>query len=184
MERNRYINAIENINIYYLRCDPPRSKITGRTKHFLNAFGEHLIVEEVDAALTHACHFFNCEMIDYTVAPLYPDSRLALPAHQWLIEFKQTPSDLTEFAVKVDEKLQLLNEDYSAHRSEGAGMLLPEIVALPSGTFYEVMKRQCKLGGQNKVSRLQNNRELADIVLQVSDSLGSACKSPASADTK
>jgi hypothetical protein len=86
--------------------------------------------------------------------------------------------------VKVDEKLQLLNDDYSAHRGGGAGMLLPEIVALPRGTFYEVMKRQGKLGGQNKVPRLQNNRELADLVLQVSDSLGGTCKSPAGADTK
>lgn len=170
--------------IRFTNLKPHKIRITGRIKHFLNAFGEHLIVEEVDAALAHACQFFNCEMIDYTVAPLYPDSRLALPAHQWLIEFKQTPADLAEFAEKVDEKLQLLNEDYSAHRGGGAGMLLPEIVALPRGAFYEVMKRRGKLGGQNKVPRLQNNRELADLVLHVSDSLGGACKSPAGADTK
>jgi len=170
--------------VRFTNLKPHKIRITGRTKHFLNAFGEHLIVEEVDAALTHACQFFNCEMIDYTVAPLYPEGRLILPAHQWLVEFKQTPEDLTEFAVKVDEKLQLLNEDYSAYRGGGAGMLLPEIVALPRGTFYEVMKRQGKLGGQNKVPRLQNNRDLADLVLQVSYSLGSACKSPASSDTK
>ncbi len=168
--------------IRFTSLSPHKIRVTGRVKHFLNAFGEHLIVEEADAAMAHACQYFNCEMVDYTVAPLYPGNKQLLPAHQWLVEFKQPPPDLTGFAKMVDEKLQSKNDDYSDHRSDGAGMLLPEIIALPQGAFYETMKRKGKLGGQNKIPRLQNNRKLAELVLLVSEGFRGICKSSADAE--
>lgn len=153
---------------------PHKLKVTGRTKHFLSAFGEHLIVQDVDTALSHACEVMGEEIVDYTVAPLYPEGKRKLPAHQWLIEFRRPPRALERFAVEADKKLREVNEDYAAHRSGGAGMLLPEFVAVAKGTFYEVMKRKGKLGGQNKVPRLQNKRDWAESALAVCEDLGGA----------
>jgi hypothetical protein len=168
--------------VRFTGLEPHTIRITGRTRHFLSAFGEHLIVEEVEDALSRACTAFDADIQDYTVAPLYPEAERRVPAHQWLIEFRSLPGDLAAFARRVDERVRERNDDYAAHRS-GAGMLVPEVVALPKGCIYEVMKRRGKLGGQNKLPRLQNNRELADLVLGVCEELGGPVRvAPAAED--
>jgi len=150
---------------------PHRLRVTGRTEQFLSAFGEHLSVEDAEVAVTRAAEATGAEITDYTAAPLYPE-RDEKPAHQWLIEFRSAPADLGRFAAALDGALQENNEDYAAHREGGAGMRLPLVVAVPPGTFYETMKRRGRLGGQNKVPRLSNSRELPDLVLEVAAEVG------------
>ena len=149
---------------------PHRIRVTGRTAHFLSAFGEHLIVEEADAAMTEACRATGAEIQDYHVAPVYPSAEEARPMHQWLVEFIKEPPDRSAFVALLDEHLQKLNEDYAAHRQGDAGMRPPELAALPSGTFYAAMKELGKLGGQHKAPRLKNDREFAEILLKANRS--------------
>ena len=144
---------------------PHRIRITGRTAHFLNAFGEHLIVEEADTAMTEACRATGAEIQDYHLAPLYPTPEEARPTHQWLVEFVKEPPDRAMFVVLLDEHLRKQNDDYAAHRRGDVGMRSPELAGLPAGTFYAAMKQLGKLGGQHKAPRLKNNREFADVLL-------------------
>ena len=146
---------------------PHRLRITGRTKQFLNAFGEHVIVEEVEEAIAEACKATGAEVQEFHIAPLFPERGVSRPVHQWLIEFKRPPADALTFRDVADGVLQRRNDDYAAHRRSNAGMLPPEIHPLPAGTFFETMKSLGKLGGQHKVPRLANDRNFAESLLQV-----------------
>jgi hypothetical protein len=142
--------------VRFVSLNPPRLIVTGRIGNFLSAFGEHLIVEEAEDAISYACEKTNSEIEEFTAAPFYPRNRKELPYHQWLIEFIKNPADPEEFARCLDERLRERNEDYDAHRGRDVSIGRPRIVELRKGAFYDWMKSEGKLGGQHKVPRLKN----------------------------
>lgn len=151
--------------IKFTSLNPFRIKITGRTKHFINAFGEELIIENAETAIAVACKATHSEMINFTAAPLYIADKTKA-AHEWIIEFTKPPDDISLFAQLLDQHLQLLNSDYEAKRYKDYVLQLPIIHVAPLGTFYEWMKHRDKLGAQNKVPRLANNRIYLEDILE------------------
>lgn len=145
---------------------PFKIKISGRTKHFINAFGEELIVENAEKALKIACDKTDSEINDYTAGPVFM-SNDETGTHQWLIEFEKQPENMEYFTIMLDNALQSLNSDYEAKRYKDSVLRLPKIDVLPKGTFYKWMKEKGKLGGQNKVPRLSNNRKYIEELLQI-----------------
>ena len=136
-------------------------KITGRTKHFINAFGEEIVIDNAETALAKACAETGAVISDYTAAPVYFDEN-SNGAHEWLIEFETQPSSLEKFTEILDNTLKQVNSDYEAKRSYNLSLGMPKVVALPQGTFFNWLKSKGKLGGQNKVPRLCNNRNYVD----------------------
>ncbi len=151
--------------IAFTSLNPHRIKITGRTAHFINAFGEELIIDNAEKALAEACLHSGAVIRDYTGAPVYFSDRQS-GAHEWLIEFANPPADLHDFTVYFDEALKRQNSDYEAKRYKDKILRQPIIRNLPDGTFYNWMKSREKLGGQHKVPRLANNRNYIDDILQ------------------
>jgi GH3 auxin-responsive promoter len=145
---------------------PFKIKITGRTKHFINAFGEELIVENAEKSLQIACKKTQAQINDYTAGPVFMSNDEA-GAHQWLIEFDKEPENIEYFTILLDNALKSLNSDYEAKRYKDAVLRLPQINILPKGTFYKWMKEKGKLGGQNKVPRLSNNRKYIEELLEL-----------------
>ncbi len=137
---------------------PLRIKISGRTKHFINAFGEELIVENAEKAITQACDQTGAVILDYTAGPVYMEGGKS-GCHEWAIEFIKEPIDNQAFMEILDDNLRQLNSDYDAKRYRDMVLVNLKMQVLPKGTFYEWMRRRGKLGGQNKVPRLSNNRE-------------------------
>jgi hypothetical protein len=150
--------------VRFTSTDPPRLVVTGRTKHFLSAFGEHLIVEEAEEAVRTACERTGARVLDFTAAPVFPEESGELPRHEWLVEFETPPDDLEAFGRILDGRLAELNADYAVHRRDDASLLPPLVTPLRPGSFYDFMKARGKLGGQNKVPRLKNDREFVDIL--------------------
>jgi hypothetical protein len=140
---------------------PYRIKISGRTKHFINAFGEELIIENAEKAISVACIQTNSEIKDYTAAPAYMEGGKK-GSHEWVVEFSKAPKDLRIFVEILDRTLREVNSDYDAKRSYDLVLELPQVLAAPKGTFYAWMRARGKLGGQHKVPRLSNNREFID----------------------
>jgi hypothetical protein len=143
---------------------PYRIKISGRTKHFINAFGEEVIIENADTAIAHACERTNAVIDNYTAAPIYLE-KSKRGGHEWIIEFKRQPDSLEKFTVALDEMLRKVNSDYDAKRAHNIALVAPKIHSVVEGTFYNWMKKRGKLGGQNKVPRLSNSREYLDDIL-------------------
>lgn len=143
---------------------PFRIKVTGRTKHFINAFGEELIVDNTDNAFAIACEKTGAKLNEYSGAPIYMTGS-ATGGHQWLIEFYTPPNDMGVFAKVFDDALKNINSDYEAKRTNNLTVQFPEFNVLPSGTFYAWLKGKNKLGGQNKVPRLSNNRTIIEEIL-------------------
>jgi hypothetical protein len=143
---------------------PFRFQITGRTKSFINAFGEELIVDNAERAIAFACEETKAVLKDYTAAPVYmqflEDAHKG--QHEWLVEFTQDPTDLELFSVKLDEYLRKINSDYDAKRTKDIALLGPKINVLPAGTFDNWLKSKGKFGGQHKVPRLSNDRLIID----------------------
>ena len=152
--------------IRFTSLNPYRIKVTGRTKHHINVFGEELMVENTDTALAKTCKTFNCEMVDYTVAPIFMTNNQK-GAHEWMVEFKNPPEDIAKFTQVLDENIQALNSDYEAKRYNNM-TLNPLVlhVARPH-LFYDWLKQQDKLGGQHKVPRLSNERTYLERLLQL-----------------
>ena len=152
--------------IRFTSLNPYRIKVTGRTKHHINVFGEELMVENTDTALAKTCKTFNCEMVDYTVAPIFMTNNQK-GAHEWMVEFKNPPEDIAKFTQALDENIQALNSDYEAKRFNNM-TLNPLVlhVARPH-LFYDWLKQQDKLGGQHKVPRLSNERTYLERLLQL-----------------
>jgi hypothetical protein len=150
--------------IKFTSTKPYRLKITGRTKHFINAFGEELMIENADNAISKTCKNLNANIVDYTAAPIYI-SETQKGGHEWLIEFDKMPENLTEFTLNLDNHLKENNSDYEAKRYKDMAMQLPKIHALPKGTFSNWLKNKQKLGGQHKVPRLSNNRDILEEIL-------------------
>ena len=148
---------------------PHRIKITGRTKHFINAFGEEVMVGNTDTAIQKACEATGAHMIDYTVAPIFMEQGKQ-GSHEWVIEFEKEPNSIKDFETILDKTLREVNSDYDAKRFKDIAVGPPVVRVVPIGTFYEWMKSRNRLGGQNKVPRLCNTREYIDDVLKYTHS--------------
>lgn len=147
--------------IEFTSTDPYLFRITGRTKQFINAFGEELIVDNADRALKEACILTNSKLLEYTAAPVYFGNNSS-GAHEWFIEFEKRPEDIEVFAKLLDDSLKKLNSDYEAKRSYDLSLGKPIVRVLESGDFYRWMEHRERIGGQNKVPKLSNNRNYVD----------------------
>lgn len=152
--------------VRFVSTDPYRLVVTGRVKHFISAFGEHVIAEEVEKALAAASRLVHAEVIEFTVAPQVSPPEGGLPYHEWFIEFGKQPENLEKFRLAIDESLQRQNIYY---RDLIAGHILQplRIRPLAKDTFITYMRNEGKLGGQNKVPRLSNDRALVDGLAQL-----------------
>lgn len=151
--------------VEFTSVNPYRIKITGRTKSYINAFGEELIVDNAEKALSIACNRCHCTILDYTAAPVYLEENQR-GAHEWLIEFETQPQSLSFFTEIFDNALKSLNSDYEAKRYHNMILGEPIIRIVPPNTFYNWLKSKGKLGGQHKVPRLYNDRKYVDEILQ------------------
>lgn len=145
---------------------PYKFIITGRTKYFINAFGEELIMDNAEKGLAYACEQTGAEIKEYTAAPVYMDSK-AKCRHQWLIEFVKTPKDMKKFAHILDKRLQELNSDYEAKRFHDITLQHLEIVVARPDLFNDWLKMKGKLGGQHKIPRLSNSRKVIEELLEL-----------------
>lgn len=147
--------------VRFVSTDPYRLVVSGRTKHFISAFGEHVIGEEVEYAMLQAARQHHAHIIEFTVAPKVETEGGETPYHEWFVEFEHEPEDMTAFAKTIDNHLRQKNSYYED--LVGGGILQPlKIRSMQSHAFIEYMKSQGKLGGQNKVPRLSNDRKIAD----------------------
>jgi hypothetical protein len=153
--------------IKFTNLKPYRIKVTGRTKHFINVFGEELVIENAEDALEAACNKTNASVIDYTVAPIFM-SEEGSGAHEWLIEFKKVPKDIEAFTLHLDKALKQLNSDYEAKRYMDMTIGLPRVHQAEKGLFYQWLKNKNKLGGQHKVPRLSNQRDYIEELMAMS----------------
>ena len=145
---------------------PYKFIITGRTKSFINAFGEELIQDNAEQGLAYACDQTGAQVLEYTAAPVYMDEN-AKCRHQWLIEFSKEPDDLQRFSDLLDRRLQEINSDYEAKRFHDVTLQHLEVVKARTGLFNDWMKAKGKLGGQHKVPRLSNSRKNMDELLEM-----------------
>jgi hypothetical protein len=148
--------------VRFVQRDPLRLVITGRVRHYVNAFGENVIVEEIERALVGACRRPEADVAEFTVAPRYPSAGEPRGGHEWLIEFRVPPLEGDEFVRVLDETLQALNADDRTQRKASVGMLPPRVTPLAPGAFHRWLRRAGKLGDQHKVPRATNDRTLAD----------------------
>ncbi len=144
---------------------PYKIRITGRTKLFINAFGEEVILDNAEKAVQAACRATGAAVADYTAGPVYMDGR-AKGAHEWLIEFSREPENIALFAEVLDKTLQQVNSDYEAKRFKDTTLQAPVVRSMPKGTFYRWMAARGKLGGQHKVPRLYNDRRYIEQLLE------------------
>ena len=152
--------------VKFTSLKPYRIKITGRTKHFINVFGEELIIENTEEALKIACSECNAEIMEYTVAPIFMDENTK-GCHEWIIEFKKDPECFNTFSKTLDQALQKINSDYEAKRHKNMALDFPKIHNSRKNLFYDWLKSKEKLGGQHKIPRLSNDRKLIDELLQL-----------------
>lgn len=145
---------------------PYKIKITGRTRHFINAFGEEVIVNNAETALQAACEATGARIAEYTAGPVYMTGQ-SKGSHQWIVEFSVPPADTERFADELDRALQQVNSDYEAKRFKDTTLLRPTLTVAPEGTFYRWMKERGKVGGQNKVPRLYNDRTYIDQLIRL-----------------
>ena len=152
--------------IRFTSLSPYRIKVTGRTKHHINVFGEELMVENTDTALTKTCKEFHCEITDYTVAPIFMSDKQK-GAHEWIIEFKTKPDNIENFRKALDENLQQVNSDYEAKRYNNMTLNPLVLNVAREQLFYDWLKQQDKLGGQHKIPRLSNERNYLESLLSL-----------------
>jgi hypothetical protein len=152
--------------VIFTSINPYKIKVSGRLKHYINAFGEEVIVDNTDKAIAIACEKTNAMVSDYTAAPIYFSAN-ANGAHEWLIEFEKEPNNITAFTYELDNALKDINSDYEAKRHKDIALRLPIVHVLPKGTFNEWLKSKGKLGGQHKVPRLSNDRIILEEVLAI-----------------
>jgi hypothetical protein len=152
--------------IMFTSLTPHKIIVTGRTKHFINAFGEELIIDNADKALMVACQATGAMIHEYTAAPVYMKTNTK-GCHEWCIEFEKEPDSLKKFISVLDQTLMNLNSDYEAKRYNNTTLDLPVLTNLKKGTFYKWFSEKGKLGGQNKIPRLSNDRKYADELLKL-----------------
>jgi hypothetical protein len=153
--------------VQFTSLNPFRFKITGRTTHFINAFGEEVIVDNADKAINNACKKTGANYISYTAAPIFLEKDNSKACHEWVIEFTTLPSDLELFGEVLDETLKSLNSDYETKRTNDLILKKPKIHVAKPGTFIKWLENNNKLGGQHKVPHLQNNRKIIEEVLSL-----------------
>ena len=154
--------------IKFTSLNPHRIKITGRTKHFINTFGEELIIDNTEEAIKKACLETNAVVIEYTVAPIFMDGHKS-GGHEWMIEFSEIPANLHHFSAVIDDTLKSINSDYEAKRYLNMTLDFPKINVAPKNLFYDWLKQKGKLGGQNKIPRLSNSREFMEELLKLKE---------------
>jgi len=152
--------------VQFTSLKPYKIKVSGRLKHYMNAFGEEVIVDNTDQAIAIACEKTGAVVNDYTAAPIF-FSNNSNGAHEWLIEFDKAPASLEQFTEALDAALKTLNSDYEAKRYKDIALRLPVLHALKNGVFNEWLKSKGKLGGQHKVPRLSNERSLLEEILSM-----------------
>ena len=152
--------------VQFTSTNPYKFIISGRTKHFINAFGEELIVDNAEKGLAYACEQTGAEVLEYTAAPVFMDQN-AKCRHQWLIEFSRPPQDLRQFTALLDKRLQEINSDYEAKRYKDITLQPLEIIEARHNLFNDWLKLHGKLGGQHKVPRLSNSRETIEQLLKL-----------------
>jgi GH3 auxin-responsive promoter len=152
--------------IQFTSLNPYKIKITGRLKHYINAFGEELIVDNSDQAIAWASEKTHAVVNDYTAAPVYFSDN-SNGAHEWLIEFENEPDDFNRFVTELDDRLKQLNSDYEAKRHKDIALRPPIVHRLPQGTFTNWLRSKGKLGGQHKVPRLSNERSTLEEILSL-----------------
>jgi hypothetical protein len=152
--------------IQFVSTVPYRVKVTGRLKHFINAFGEELMVDNSDAAIAVACEKTGAIVNEYTAAPVYFSAK-GNGAHEWLIEFEKPPASLDIFTQELDRALQNINSDYEAKRYKDIALHLPLVRSIDKGSFHRWLQQKGKLGGQHKVPRLSNDRKIIDVILSL-----------------
>ena len=152
--------------VQFTSLSPFRIKITGRTKHFINAFGEEMIIDNAENALAKACSVTAAKIKDYTACPIYFKGEEA-GGHEWIIEFETQPNDLNKFIDILDETLREINSDYDAKRFKDMALRRPKVHNAPINTFYNWLKNKGKLGGQHKIPRLANDRQYVDEILKL-----------------
>lgn len=152
--------------IRFVSLKPHRIKVSGRTKHHINAFGEELIIENAEDALKKVCKRTSAEIVDYTAAPIFMKGK-EKGAHEWIIEFKSAPNDMAYFEELFDNALKALNSDYEAKRYNNMTLNKPKIHCGRPNLFYDWLKENDKLGGQHKVPRLSNSRAYIEELLRL-----------------
>ncbi len=152
--------------VRFTSTNPYRIRVTGRTKHHINVFGEELIIENTEEALKQICLKTGAEIKDYTVAPVFMVNK-EKGAHEWIIEFRKEPKELAFFTESLDNALQSLNSDYEAKRYNNMTLTMPKVHIARPNLFYDWLKSKDKLGGQHKIPRLSNQREYVDELLQM-----------------
>ena len=153
--------------VQFTSVDPYLFVITGRMKLFINCFGEELVIENAEKAIAYAANETEAVVKDYTAGPVFMSSEN--PGHEWLIEFNSPPNDIQRFSTFLDNKLKEINSDYAAKRHADLVMKFPKVNVAPNGTFEGWLKSKGKLGGQNKVPRLSNDRKILDEILAFID---------------
>ena len=152
--------------IKFTCLNPYRVKVTGRTKHFINVFGEELVVENAEMALSKTTELTKSEISNYTVGPIFMSDKTK-GSHEWIIEFSKEPDDMNKFTEILDLSLQSLNSDYEAKRYKDSTLELPKIIKGRKNLFYDWLRSRNKLGGQNKIPRLSNSREYVEELLGI-----------------
>lgn len=150
--------------IRFSSVNPFRFRVTGRTSHFINGFGEKMIVDHTEKAISEACYKTNSAIVEYTVAP-YFNLQNSNGGHEWLIEFAKEPDNLEDFKVSLDDALKKFNSDYDIKRYQNLNIDFPRYHFVEKGTFHRWLKSRNKLGGQHKVPRLLNNRDVLEQIL-------------------
>jgi hypothetical protein len=144
--------------IIFTSLRPHKFIISGRTKHYINAFGEEVIIDNAEKALSVACKGTGALVAEYTAGPVFIETN-SKGSHEWIIEFEKEPQNLDQFTDLLDEALKSVNSDYEAKRFKDLNLVRPVVRSVPTGTFYKWLRERNKLGAQNKVPRLSNTRE-------------------------
>ena len=152
--------------VRFTNTNPYRIKISGRTKHFINAFGEELVIENAEEAIAKSCESTGAIIENFTAGPIYLEKNKR-GRHEWIIEFEKAPNSLEKFTHFLDENLKIVNSDYEAKRQNDLALVAPLVRSVAQGTFYKWMKSRNKLGGQNKVPRLSNDRSHIESILSI-----------------
>jgi len=150
--------------VQFTSTNPYKIKITGRTKQYVNVFGEEVMVANTDKAIAETCKTLNASVAEYTVAPIYFDGRKK-GGHEWIIEFEKTPNNIDAFNDLLDSNLQKINSDYEAKRFKGIALKRLKLRVVPRGSFHRWLKSKGKYGGQNKIPRLSNHRTYIEDII-------------------
>jgi hypothetical protein len=151
--------------VRFVSTAPYRIEFAGRTRLYINAFGEEVILDNAEKAMALACSESNAELCDYTAAPWHGTSGNG--GHEWLVEFHREPQSMDGFIQTLDRALRELNSDYDSKRTDGLILALPRVHVAPKGLFERWMREKGKLGGQNKVPRLWNDRTHLESLLEL-----------------